>query len=1038
LIFLLILTALILRLAPLGRYVTPDEPAWVHRAVQFADGLAARDWAAIPSTGHPGVTTMWLGTAGVAVQRWLAPAESDAHLDWLRQLAWLDPDNDAAFHHLASFLPWGRAAVAVVTSLGLLLLYWLVARLCSPAVALTAVGLLACDPFLVGHSGLLHTDGLLTTFAALALTSGLNGLRERNRPAWWALAGLFTGLALLTKSPALILLPFIFLLIALANLRPLSTHSLLTAAAHAALFALPAAVTCLALYPAFWGDPIGTVGDLFAFSGRHIEMAQRSIFFAGQMTYAPGWAFYPVALLFRISPIGLVGTVIGLVAWRRQSSHHRLVIGLLLSFVLAFGLLMSLGAKKHDRYLLPVIPPLTLIAALSLPRLDHWRAYIPIALQFALVLPFAAYPLTGFNLLAGGPWIAARVISTDWGEGMGAAARQLNRRPDADRLTVAASSVPTFASLFQGRTLPLDRATQADYLVTNRPTDDPAVSPLYHSATPPTYYIYTNTLPLDHAAYLADHTAPNELILLDAPTPLLHRYTGPAALLSAAEWPDAPTVAARLTELDHPPSTLWHIADPSASPITAAHLRQVLETNATLVSTTTLDAAGTLLYRYADLRSPPQQPSSRAVAFGSQILLVASLLPQADLNAPFPVHLRWQTPTGPTSSPLHATLQLRDQAAHLWAEVGQWVLNDHTFPTTVWRAGEWADNRLTLTPPDRIPPDRYTVELVLTDQAGAQMGAWDAQGQFQGVRVQLGAVQIVSPNTPAEPPGCDPAHRLTGGPFQVCTSEITARAIPSGDILLLPLTWSAGAPPQANYRVRWRLVDSAGAVALEETAPLSPHPTSQWRANDSFEARYDLRIDPTLPAGGYTLVLNLLTPTDHPLWAEDHPLVAVEVLARARQFELPPDIDYPLDLVLGGHDEKQAIYLRQFDMPCTQATPGDALPITLYWQASGPTDVSYAVFVHLVGPDGQNHGQADHIPDEGTAPTTSWAPAQVIADTAFLPVDLDAPPGDYRIAIGMYDPISGGRLPITTSSGQHLPDDRAFLPIQVTILEAGP
>ena len=38
--------ALLVRLAPLNRYVTPDEPIWVQRSVAFADAVAARDWAA--------------------------------------------------------------------------------------------------------------------------------------------------------------------------------------------------------------------------------------------------------------------------------------------------------------------------------------------------------------------------------------------------------------------------------------------------------------------------------------------------------------------------------------------------------------------------------------------------------------------------------------------------------------------------------------------------------------------------------------------------------------------------------------------------------------------------------------------------------------------------------------------------------------------------------------------------------------------------------------------------------------------------------
>ena len=86
LVFLLL--GLTLRLAPLGRYVTPDEPTWVYRSIRFADALAARNWADIPLTAHPGVTTMWLGTLGVTVHRLLDPAGSAAHLDWIRRMTW--------------------------------------------------------------------------------------------------------------------------------------------------------------------------------------------------------------------------------------------------------------------------------------------------------------------------------------------------------------------------------------------------------------------------------------------------------------------------------------------------------------------------------------------------------------------------------------------------------------------------------------------------------------------------------------------------------------------------------------------------------------------------------------------------------------------------------------------------------------------------------------------------------------------------------------------------------------------------------------
>ena len=241
---------LLLRLAPLSRYVTPDEPAWVYRSIRFADALSARDWAAVPSTGHPGVTTMWLGAAGVAVQRLLDPAGSLAHLDWIRRLAWLAPENGDAFRHLAFFLPWGRVAVALVTTLGLVALYPLLVRLFDRRVALLAVGLLAFDPFLIGHSGLLHTDALLATFSLLALVAALNGLREPRRAVWWALSGLFTGLALLTKTLAVILLPYVLLLLVIATLTrrsPSAIRNLQSASDHGSVFILLPSLTFFAL-----------------------------------------------------------------------------------------------------------------------------------------------------------------------------------------------------------------------------------------------------------------------------------------------------------------------------------------------------------------------------------------------------------------------------------------------------------------------------------------------------------------------------------------------------------------------------------------------------------------------------------------------------------------------------------------------------------------------------------------------------------------------------------------------------------------------
>jgi hypothetical protein len=275
---------------------------------------------------------------------------------------------------------------------------------------------------------------------------------------------------------------------------------------------------------------------------------------------------------------------------------------------------------------------------------------------------------------------------------------------------------------------------------------------------------------------------------------------------------------------------------------------------------------------------------------------------------------------------------------------------------------------------------------------------------------------------------CSQGQEISAGPLVACIATPPPQAVPSGDAFSVAVIWSAAAAPEGDYTTRWRLLDAAGAAAMKKALPLSTYPTSRWRADDSFESRYDLRLDPTVPAARYTLALNVLDSAGHALWSNDETIGTIEVLHRDRRFDLPDDIGHPLDLTLGN-----VVHLRGFDLDVTEGTPGDVLPLTLTWQGDGPTDIDYTIFVHLVGPDGLPHGQLDIFPSGGSAPTSSWAPGQVIVDALALPIAADAAPGTYHVAIGMYDAASGGRLPITDASGQRLPDDRAILPIEITV-----
>ena len=93
--------------------------------------------------------------------------------------------------------------------------------------------------------------------------------------------------------------------------------------------------------------------------------------------------------------------------------------------------------------------------------------------------------------------------------------------------------------------------------------------------------------------------------------------------------------------------------------------------------------------------------------------------------------------------------------------------------------------------------------------------------------------------------------------------------------------------------------------------------------------------------------------------------------------------------------------------------PGDTIRLALEWQALTGIDRNYAVFAHLVGPDGQIWSQRDSQPVGGFRPTSGWAVGETIEDNHALRLSSEVPSGEYRLVVGLYGVDDGQRLPLT-------------------------
>jgi len=191
----------------------------------------------------------------------------------------------------------------------------------------------------------------------------------------------------------------------------------------------------------------------------------------------------------------------------------------------------------------------------------------------------------------------------------------------------------------------------------------------------------------------------------------------------------------------------------------------------------------------------------------------------------------------------------------------------------------------------------------------------------------------------------------------------------------------------------------------------------------------------SLPPGLYTLELSLYDKS-----RGDFRFLPMVSAATGQPFERPPLLGqirimdpartrpplYPLDITLG-----EEIQLLGYDLsggkPVLSATEVislvDSLSFALHWQAIKQPKSNYTVFTQLIGPDGQVWAQQDNQPQSGRYPTTAWAVQDRVVDRYELSLKEGAPPGTYRLLVGMYDLATGRRLAAIDQNGSRLPDD---------------
>ena len=377
------------RLFSLGSHWSSDEALWLRRSVQFVSAVKSGKFSETVIAYHPGVTTMWLSGLRTFFTQPRVNVENLARARWF-----------------IGTVVWAGIGISI------LLLY----KLFGQWVALSGFACLAYSPLFLAQTRRVHTDALATTFIFLTVLLFLLYCQNRHRYHYLIFSGITFGLALLSKSYALILLPWIPLcLFLLPEPKEKRSNRFSSSVAVGLCFFNCTAVTVLALWPVFWTPIWG--GMTLCFLGLTLIMlkgiknrrcsimlmtvvsaglvlicvrATQNVwhvfdrvnwafttphevehFFLGKVVHDPGWLFYPFVLTIKSTPLMLPLAVVGgILLWRQRkhtqatARHFKTAIALVIGVVI-FTVCLSATSKKFSRYLLPVFPMLEILAAIG-------------------------------------------------------------------------------------------------------------------------------------------------------------------------------------------------------------------------------------------------------------------------------------------------------------------------------------------------------------------------------------------------------------------------------------------------------------------------------------------------------------------------------------------------------------------------------------------------------------------------------------------------------------------------------------------------
>jgi len=269
-------------------------------------------------------------------------------------------DNFADFQQLYFENPtifyWiGRGWLIIFGTGSIVVTYLIGKRLGHQSIGIIAAVLLAFSPLHIKYSKMIRSDVLMTLLILLSFLYCLKILENNNRKNYM-MAGIFSGLATVTKYPAIIINGTILLThLVVQNWKITPVKNLMTSIKACLLSAF-------LMSPFLFFNFSRTLGDI-KHEGRSNNVGATGEGFISNMIW-----YFQEPLKYNLTIIGIILLIVGLGFCLFSRNKSTLI---LVSFPLLFFIFISLLSLRWERWIIPILPFAYLIVAYGLYQISQ-------------------------------------------------------------------------------------------------------------------------------------------------------------------------------------------------------------------------------------------------------------------------------------------------------------------------------------------------------------------------------------------------------------------------------------------------------------------------------------------------------------------------------------------------------------------------------------------------------------------------------------------------------------------------------------------